>query len=255
MHPGRPSGPSPVGRDRSRAPQRDRGVRALRRRRQHAHRSRRGRRRCRPPRAHRDRPAPRGAQRRHLPRDGHRSRRREDHPRRRGAERARRRRGTDAAHAPVDRRCRDGHPCAHRREPGQGLRRQRRPHLSADVHGHRGRGEPGREGDVDGGGRPGPGNRSRPRCLLRRVQRRGARAVHGQGQEGPGSRLDGRPLDREQAGGDLPGVPARRPRRGDGRLPTRPAGTARRARLGGGAGRERGDGQDEAAERVPSRGA
>ena len=201
------------------------------------------------------RPARRAGQRRHVPRYGHRSRRRQGHPRRGRAERDGRRRRPDAAHAPRDHRCGDDAAGADRCEQGTHLRRRHRPGVPAHVHGDGRRREPGRPGDVDGGARSDPGHRAGPGRVLGGVQRRRARALHGQGQEGPRARVHGRALDREQAGDRVSGVPARRPRPGDGRVPAGAARAPRRAGLGARARRERRDGQDQAAERVPGRGA
>ena len=75
------------------------------------------------------------------------------------------------------------------------------------------------------------------------------------GKKDPVARVHGRTLDREQARDRVSGVPARRSRPGDGRVPAGVARAPGRAGLGARARRERRDGQDEAAERVPGRGA
>ena len=91
-----------------------------------------------------------------------------------------------------------------------------------------------------------------PGCVVRRVQHRGARAVHGEGQEGPGHAF----MVGHSTGSKPETVSREFPLVGrDAEMDASAGLLSRGARLGDRAGRERGDGQDEAAERVPGRGA
>ena len=174
------------------------------------------------------------ARRRHVPRHRHRPRRRQDHPRRGRADVARRRRGPDAARrsrAIVD--ATDDAAGPRRREPRARLRRRHRSVVPAHVHGDGRHREP--RGPAHGQGRARPDHRHRRRA--RRVVGTRSRPTRSSPSWSRARRI---PLHAFMVGHSTgskpetvsPGVPARRSRRGDGRVPAGAARAPGRAWLG-----------------------